>query len=86
MEVVSNLRQISDALRANAERLLHDVQSIHSRMLSQLQEVEARIGDADRVGTAGPEDAPAGPRRLNDSAETAPAEDELEVPDFISPG
>ena len=34
MELVSNLREMGDVLRANAERLLHDIQSIHSRMVS----------------------------------------------------
>jgi vacuolar-type H+-ATPase subunit H len=40
-ELVGNLRQLGDSLRSNAERLLRDVQSLHSQMISRIEAVEA---------------------------------------------
>jgi hypothetical protein len=37
MEVVSNLRQISDTLRELADRVLADVEAIHARMVGELE-------------------------------------------------
>lgn len=39
MELVSELRQMSDLLRSTAARLLEDIQAIHSRMSGELEEV-----------------------------------------------
>jgi cell division septum initiation protein DivIVA len=39
MEVVSNLRQISDTLRGLSERVLEDVEAIHARMVGELEGV-----------------------------------------------
>ena len=41
MEVVSNLRQISDTLREVSDRVLKDVEAIHARMLGELERVDA---------------------------------------------
>jgi cell division septum initiation protein DivIVA len=46
MELVSNLRELSDVLRSNAELLLRDIQAIHSRMVGELQEVSTERSDA----------------------------------------
>jgi cell division septum initiation protein DivIVA len=76
MELVSQLREMGDALRANAERLLSDIQAIHSRMVGELRRVEPEGG-----GSAVPNDNPQG------ADEAAPPADEaLEIPDFVSRG
>jgi hypothetical protein len=53
MELVSNLREMGDVLRSNAERLLHDIQRIHSRMVGELEQVvgddAASAGEADQL-------------------------------------
>ncbi|MBV9311677.1 MAG: hypothetical protein JOZ73_12645 [Solirubrobacterales bacterium] len=46
LELVGNLRSMSDSLRANAERLLRDVQLVHSRMVAELDRVD---GGANRT-------------------------------------
>ena len=71
MELVSNLREMGDALRANAERLLHDVQSIHARMVGDLDRVDPGRGDAESSAEPAP------------PLESAAESDELDVPDFI---
>jgi hypothetical protein len=75
MELVSNLREMGDVLRANAERLLHDIQSIHSRMVRELEKVGPGVpagSEPDRA-TDGPTDADSGN-----------SEQSLEIPDFVS--
>ncbi len=70
MEVVSNLRQISDTLREASERVLQDVEAIHARMVGELERV-----DAPAAGVAPAElAAPADPR----------SGDQLDVPDFLA--
>jgi cell division septum initiation protein DivIVA len=93
MEVVSNLRQISDTLREMAERVLADVEAIHTRMVSELERVEALGGGAEadaavggdipsaRAATAGSSAATVGP-----SAASGAAEEQLDVPDFVARG
>ena len=64
---------MGDVLRSNAERLLHDIQTIHSRM----------VGDLDRVDPdAGSERVPAAEQEPEAEPEPGAA-DELQVPDFI---
>ena len=41
MQIVADLRELGDSLRANAERLLRDVQKIHSRMVGQIERLDA---------------------------------------------
>lgn len=74
MEVVSNLRQISDTLRELSERVLEDVEAIHARMLGQLERVAPEGG------------APTGEPRSGEPPTEARAEsrDELDVPDFVA--
>jgi vacuolar-type H+-ATPase subunit H len=81
LELVGNLREMGDSLRSNAERLLRDVQLIHSRMVAQIDRVDGgagraaggslsrRTGARSRGGGTGPGD-----------------EDVLDVPEFIPPG
>jgi cell division septum initiation protein DivIVA len=81
MELVSNLREMGDVLRSNAERLLHDIQSIHTRMVGELTDV-----DPGGTGEAGaPTEAP----QVAAADEGGPApepDDALDVPDFVSRG
>jgi hypothetical protein len=78
-------------LRANAQKLLRDIQSIHSRMIAQVERVEARIGPAPTgVSRSGYRSDPA-PRRAREPI--APgrvgggdaSEEALDVPEFIPP-
>jgi cell division septum initiation protein DivIVA len=55
MEVVSNLRQISDTLREMADRVLEDVEAIHARMVGRLDAVDAAAAHA--PGTQAPAEA-----------------------------
>jgi len=71
MELVSNLREMSDSLRVNAERLLADIQSIHARMVGELERVDPGT-DSIAPGTSGPE-----------AESESSIEDELDVPDFV---
>jgi hypothetical protein len=76
MELVSNLREMGDVLRANAERLLHDIQDIHLRMVSELERVDPGGGVVDSR-----------PDAEDQASEPAPSEsEELDVPDFIGRG
>jgi uncharacterized membrane protein YqiK len=74
MEIVSNLRQMSDSLRVNAERLLTDIQSIHSRM----------VGELERVEPGGDTGLPSGAADAEERSMAEPStEEELDVPDFV---
>jgi vacuolar-type H+-ATPase subunit H len=42
LELAANLRQMGDSLRANAERILRDVQSVHGQMMARIDRVESR--------------------------------------------
>jgi len=84
--MVGNLRDLGDSLRTNADRLLKDVQTIHTRMVAQIERVQ---------GEAGPARAPrrsrssAGQERDRGAAGDAappPPDDELDVPEFVPPG
>ena len=74
LELVGNLREMGDSLRSNAERLLHDIQTIHSRMIAQIDRADGGAGRA-AAGSG------TGARSLlpRDSAE----EEVLDVAEFI---
>jgi vacuolar-type H+-ATPase subunit H len=60
LELVSNLREMGDSLRSNADRLLRDVQRIHSRMIRDLGAVDVggsspTLSVARRAGAEEPE-------------------------------
>ena len=62
LELVSNLREMSNSLRANAERLLGDVQRVHSSLTAQIARVERehRIGSVSGPGLRRPRGASRG--------------------------
>lgn len=71
MELSSDLRELSDSLRSNAELLLRDVRAAHARMTAGLDRAEAPAsarsgGERERL----PRDRPAA---------------ELDVPEFVPP-
>ena len=78
LEVVSDLREMGDSLRSNADRLLFDVQSVHSRLVLELDRAAAAAGREHAPDA--PAEAPVGPSRVDTNT------DALEVPDFIAPG
>ena len=97
MELVSNLREMGDVLRANAERLLADIQSIHARMVGDLDRVEpesasgAGSGSGTSAGSSSsastPPDEPAGDAAADEADAGGGASgdaDALDVPDFIA--
>jgi cell division septum initiation protein DivIVA len=97
MQVVRDLRALGDSLRANAERLLGDVQAIHRRMVGQIERVEAAATKAERQGrrSSAPPDADSGsaestgrarPTERRAGAAGSGTEGELDVPEFLSPG
>ena len=66
LELVENLRQMGDSLRSNAERLLRDVQMIHSRMVAQLDRADGGVGPGElryKPGAGRPEGGPPCPSR-----------------------
>ncbi len=81
---------MGDSLRSNAERLLRDVQMIHSRMMAQVDRIDGGAGRAS-PGTswsASSRGAGAGGRGGGRSRgfEPPPDDDVLDVPEFIPPG
>lgn len=76
LELVSNLREMGNALRSNAERLLGDVQRIHTRMTRQLDDAGPGRGSARGL--------PDGSLRDRGDADHA-GDGPLDVPEFIPP-
>jgi hypothetical protein len=68
---------MGDALRSNAERLLRDVQQIHSRMTSELARPALERG--------GRSSSPARPRPRDNAFAMPVDEDSLDVPEFLPP-
>jgi vacuolar-type H+-ATPase subunit H len=79
-ELVENLRQMGDSLRSNAERLLRDVQLIHSRMVAQIDRADGGL-----PGAPAPEDRARSRQRTAAPGRGADP-DVLDVPEFIPPG
>jgi hypothetical protein len=79
MELVANLRQMGDSLRSNAERLLRDVQGVHTHMMTRIEHLESS-----RRASAAPQRA-RDPRRRSGraGAGTGGADDSPDVPEFI---
>jgi vacuolar-type H+-ATPase subunit H len=91
LELVANLRQMGDSLRSNAERLLRDVQLIHTRMVATLD--QSGGASARRLGSSGHDGGRAW-KSSSTSLVTAPGastrasrgrDEELDVPEFIPP-
>ena len=71
---------MGDSLRSNAERLLRDVQMIHSRMVAQIDRADGGIPGS----SAHPSERDRGRSRL--SAERLGDGEVIDVPEFIPPG
>jgi hypothetical protein len=92
LELHANLRDMGDSLRSNAERLLGDIQSIHSRMVAELDRID---GGASRppTGPSAPRvaDSRGGSSRGRGATSSRSLDrddfgrDELDVPEFIPP-
>jgi vacuolar-type H+-ATPase subunit H len=81
VELADHVRQLGDSLRRNAERLLNDVQAVHSTYLAKIDKVDPsrsklRAVDAGVSGRAGD-------RRARARDVVAGSGDELDVPEFI---
>jgi hypothetical protein len=76
MELVANLRQMGDSLRANAERILRDVQGVHSQLVAKIERVERGL----KRPSAGPPRTRADRARVLDEGPFG-GEDGGEVPD-----
>jgi vacuolar-type H+-ATPase subunit H len=90
LEIVSNLRQMGDSLRSNAERLLRDVQMIHSRMVAELDRADGGLGALSGYRASRAPDRPArgsdGAPRDRLPREPIEGGEVLDVPEFIPPG
>jgi vacuolar-type H+-ATPase subunit H len=86
MEVVGNLRELGDSLRSNAERLLRDVQAIHSNMLAQIDRVDPERASQLRDNAGGRSRSGTSERaRRTPPAAARSVEEPLDVPEFIPP-
>ncbi len=81
LEIVSNLRAMGDSLRSNAERLLRDVQLVHSRMVAQIDRTDGGLPPAGRSGAG-----ISARRGVSGRAAARDVADDLDVPEFIPPG
>jgi hypothetical protein len=81
LEIAGNLREMGDSLRSNAERLLRDVQMIHSRMVAELDRVDGGLGAVQASRGTG---ASSGAERRSRPRSESEA-DVLDVPEFIPP-
>ena len=81
LEIAANLREMGDSLRSNADRLLRDVQRIHSQLVARLDRIDAGAGTGAEAGGGAGET----PRRGRPADAPADNGDVLEVPEFIPP-
>jgi vacuolar-type H+-ATPase subunit H len=80
-ELAQHVKQLGDSLRRNAERLLGDVQGVHSTYLAQIDKVDPERTHLPTPGS-GRRAADAGRSRGRDLA----GSDDLDVPEFIPRG
>ncbi len=81
LELVGNLREMADSLRSNADRLLRDVQTIHSRMVAQIDRVD---GGASRSPSPAARRSEPAPRTGGRDVPALSGDGEvLDVPEFI---
>jgi uncharacterized membrane protein YqiK len=81
LELAGNLREMGDSMRSNAERLLRDVQMIHSRMVAEIDRADGGASRAPvRTSEPGLRDRERRRASLSDEGEV------LDVPEFIPPG
>jgi vacuolar-type H+-ATPase subunit H len=81
LELAGNLREMGDSMRSNAERLLRDVQMIHSRMVAEIDRTD---GGASRLPVRSSE--PLVRDRERRRASLSDGGEVLDVPEFIPPG
>jgi vacuolar-type H+-ATPase subunit H len=89
LELVAHLREMSGSLNSNAERLLRDIQQIHSRMVSELTAAPGGSGvaGAGRPEGLGEADQPAREPEPAPRSRRPPADgDDLDVPEFMARG
>ncbi|HEY1519694.1 MAG TPA: hypothetical protein VGF91_24935 [Solirubrobacteraceae bacterium] len=86
LELVSNLREMGNSLRANAERLLGDVQRVHSQLTAQIARVQRStgVGSGSSPGSASPSRRGRG-GELPVDGDALVGDDGLDVPEFIPP-
>jgi vacuolar-type H+-ATPase subunit H len=82
LEIVGDLRELGDAMRSNAERLLRDVQGIHSALVERLDQIDGAFAAADREQGGRPRARPARDRELPAPPDNGEV---LDVPEFIPP-
>jgi hypothetical protein len=78
-ELADHVKQLGNSLRSNADRLLHDIQAVHSTFLAQIDKVDpsrTALNQAMR-GSA---------RHTSDRSRVNGEDDELDVPEFIPRG
>ena len=80
---MQNLHEMGDSLHANAELLLRDIQSIHSRMVAKLDRVDGGASRIPAPRTTSHESTP--PRRARGYELDRPIDGELDIPEFIPP-
>ena len=81
MELVSMLRQTSDALRASADMLQSDIDRIHAWMVGELERVEPGGAGGSSPIQRGRDSDPE-PREA--AVEAAISDEQLDVPDFVA--
>ena len=94
LELVAKFREMSNSMHANAERLLGDVQRVHSSLVAQIARVEHAAGVGSGSGSPGRRSGAGEPTAGDGRSESAadygrsesPAGDDLDVPEFIPPG
>jgi hypothetical protein len=80
-ELADNVRQLGESLRRNAERLLNDVQAVHSTHLAQIDKVDPERTHLRTMPSAG---GRSGDRRARGRGPDPG--DDLDVPEFIPRG
>ncbi len=78
MELVSMLRQTSDALRANADMLQSEIDRIHAWMVGELERVEPA------TAASPSDDLTSGSEPEEPQDEAAMGDEQLDVPDFVA--
>ncbi len=86
LEIVANLREMGDAMRSNAQRLMRDIQQIHSQLVARLDRIDGGASGAepDSVARRGRR-RDLEPRGRSTAAAVGDDGDALDVPEFIPP-
>jgi hypothetical protein len=79
LEIAGNLTEMGESLRKNAQRLLRDVQLIHSRLVAEIDRADAELGIDSHLPRADAAQRGGSLPRPDDG-------EALDVPEFIPPG